>query len=268
MIDGHSIAVAVKAWSQRHAHDGHILVIGGGDGTILSACTAMKASNTPLGILPLGTNNMLCRGVGFSTDYRNAARQYKNTKVKNISMAEVNGHMFLGSLAFDSAAYKIAEGREAFRAGKYMTWLKYAFSNAARFVSRSSEAFKINGKLVTGTNFMITNNPITPHPVNLSDNWKDVYASIFGRKNLNSGVMDFFSIPSSFFKKIRLCRDFYLGTWKKNRDIALQERSQFLIETTNGHATSTILIDGESRRVSFPLKVRIVPDRLHILSPA
>lgn len=71
-----------------------LVVLGGGDGTLNSAATALIKTGLPLGILPLGTANDLARTLGIPTDLREAAQVIVNGHIRRIDLGEVNGKPF------------------------------------------------------------------------------------------------------------------------------------------------------------------------------
>src|SRR6266481_2247905 len=58
LIDGGGYAVRCRAIAER---GDELLVVGGGDGTVSAAASALMDTNTLLGILPLGTLNHFSR---------------------------------------------------------------------------------------------------------------------------------------------------------------------------------------------------------------
>lgn len=71
------------------------LIVGGGDGTVRSAAIRLIGTDTPLGVLPLGTINRLARDLGMPLATREAAAALADPEVKAIDVAEVNGKPFL-----------------------------------------------------------------------------------------------------------------------------------------------------------------------------
>ena len=51
-----------------------LLIVGGGDGTISAAASALVGTETSLGILPLGTLNHFARDLGIPTELEEAAK--------------------------------------------------------------------------------------------------------------------------------------------------------------------------------------------------
>ena len=71
-----------------------IIVLGGGDGTLSAAASALTELKRPLGILPLGTANDLARTLGIPTDLDAAMNIIVAEKVRAIDVGIVNDVMF------------------------------------------------------------------------------------------------------------------------------------------------------------------------------
>lgn len=69
-------------------------IIGGGDGTLNAAASALADTGLPLAILPLGTANDLARTLGIPLDLDEAARVAVTGTVRRIDLGEVNGVPF------------------------------------------------------------------------------------------------------------------------------------------------------------------------------
>ncbi len=78
-------------------HQGKIdvAIIGGGDGTLISAIDGLRAANVPLAILPLGTINELSRTLGIPFDLEAACALVDEGVVQTIDVASVNGKYYL-----------------------------------------------------------------------------------------------------------------------------------------------------------------------------
>lgn len=86
------IAGILSALAQRNDLDA--VVCGGGDGTIQTAILAGLGHLRPLGILPLGTLNLLARDLGLPLDPIEAAEALADGHSVAIDLAEVNGLPF------------------------------------------------------------------------------------------------------------------------------------------------------------------------------
>jgi diacylglycerol kinase family enzyme len=80
------------------AGDG-IVVVGGGDGTISAAASALAGTETVLGILPLGTLNHFARDLGVPTDLNEAAKLIATRTERRVDVAEMNGRIFINNSA-------------------------------------------------------------------------------------------------------------------------------------------------------------------------
>ena len=96
LIGGGDCAVRCRAVSER---GDPLLVVGGGDGTISAAASALVGTETVLGILPLGTLNHFARDLGIPTDIREAAKLIAERKVRRVDIAEMNDRIFINNSA-------------------------------------------------------------------------------------------------------------------------------------------------------------------------
>ena len=96
LIEGGDAEVRCKAIAER---GDELVVVGGGDGTIGAAASALIGSKTRLGILPLGTLNHFARDLGIPTDLDEAAKLIATGKAKKVDVAEMNGRIFINNSA-------------------------------------------------------------------------------------------------------------------------------------------------------------------------
>jgi diacylglycerol kinase family enzyme len=96
MIDGGECAVRCRAVAER---GDALLVVGGGDGSIGAAASALIGSDTRLGILPLGTLNHFARDLGLPTDLGEAAAIIAAGNERRVDVAEMNQRIFINNSA-------------------------------------------------------------------------------------------------------------------------------------------------------------------------
>jgi len=96
LLSGGECAVRAKAIAERGAK---LVVVGGGDGTISAAASALAGTKTALGILPLGTLNHFARDLGIPTDLQEAAKLIASRKERRVDVAEMNGRIFINNSA-------------------------------------------------------------------------------------------------------------------------------------------------------------------------
>ncbi|GHG79565.1 diacylglycerol/lipid kinase family protein [Pseudodonghicola xiamenensis] len=72
-----------------------VLVVAGGDGTVNDALQGIGPTTPPLGILPLGTANVLAHEIGIGTDPGRIARCLMQGAILPVRPGVVNGHRFM-----------------------------------------------------------------------------------------------------------------------------------------------------------------------------
>ena len=76
-----------------------LLIVGGGDGTIGAAASALVGTGTLLGILPLGTLNHFARDLGIPTALDDAARLIASGLERHVDVGEMNDRIFINNSA-------------------------------------------------------------------------------------------------------------------------------------------------------------------------
>src|SRR5205823_52524 len=76
-----------------------LLIVGGGDGTVSGAVSAVVGSDTLLGILPLGTLNHFARDLGIPSELGKAAKLIATGNERCVDVAEMNGRIFINNSA-------------------------------------------------------------------------------------------------------------------------------------------------------------------------
>jgi diacylglycerol kinase (ATP) len=80
---------------RRHGPDIHLIIIGGGDGTLNAAVEPVLSAGFPLGVLPLGTANDLARTLQIPAEIESAAQVIIEGRTKKIDLGWVNHKYFL-----------------------------------------------------------------------------------------------------------------------------------------------------------------------------
>jgi diacylglycerol kinase family enzyme len=96
LIDGGKCAMRCRAIAER---GGELVVVGGGDGTISAAASALVGSKTRLGILPLGTLNHFARDLRIPATLEEAVALIATGKERRVDVAEMNGRIFINNSA-------------------------------------------------------------------------------------------------------------------------------------------------------------------------
>lgn len=83
------------------------LIVGGGDGTVLAAVTALNGKKIPLGIVPMGTFNSLARDLGIPTQWEEAVDALTRSRIREIDVARVNGRPFMSLCVLGRVAREV-----------------------------------------------------------------------------------------------------------------------------------------------------------------
>ena len=90
--DGREIAQLAAEAAQG---DSEAVIAAGGDGTIDTIAAALAGTGKVLGVLPLGTFNLLAKRLGIPLDLEGALQTAVNGQITPINVGEVNGRTFL-----------------------------------------------------------------------------------------------------------------------------------------------------------------------------
>lgn len=96
LLSGGDCSVRCHAIAERRDP---MVIVGGGDGTISAAASAVIGTETLLGILPLGTLNHFARDLGIPTDLDEAARLIASKKDRKVDVGEMNDRIFINNSA-------------------------------------------------------------------------------------------------------------------------------------------------------------------------
>lgn len=81
-----------------------IVFVAGGDGTILSAVSALVGTDTAMAVLPAGTGNLLAANLGLSTDLLAGLEVALEGGLRRLDVGEVDGQYFtvMAGMGFDA----------------------------------------------------------------------------------------------------------------------------------------------------------------------
>ena len=96
LIDGGECEVRSRVAAER---GDPLLIVGGGDGTVSAAASALVGTGTKLGILPLGTLNHFSRDLGIPADLDEAAKLIATGKERRVDVGEMNKRLFINNSA-------------------------------------------------------------------------------------------------------------------------------------------------------------------------
>lgn len=250
------LAGALSAAAQRADVDA--VICGGGDGTVLTAILAGLGRDRPLGILPLGTLNLLARDLGLPLDPVEAAARLAEGHAARIDLAEVNGLPFAIWASLGMHPW-IVRRRDKMQRGGLRKWPAFALAalRAFRRYPLVRVTLSINGtqKTITTPLLVISNNA-----------WHEQRLPLT-RAALDSGeLVVHVAKVSTRLGLLWLALRALFGAWHYNRlldTFAVDE-----VRVISRKRRVMVSLDGEVTVLRSPLVFKLRPKALVVLMPS
>lgn len=232
------------------------LVIAGGDGTISRLLPVLQNLDRPVGILPLGTLNLLAGDIGTGGTVETATAALTKARPRRIDLAEVNGVPFHSNAGLGFLS-RMAREREGARQ-------RYPFSKAIGFgiaairsmlLTRPIEVLiEVDGRTITevADAVLVTNNHFEGSP------WV--------RPRLDEGLLEVHLLrEGGVGGRMAAAFAVWRGTWRALPSLHSMTCRKVVINR-KGKRTSTVAMDGEVRQMNNPLTFRVLPGALRVLA--
>lgn len=253
LLSGKQLGTAIKE-AGSGPHD--TIILGGGDGSVSLAVRTLHGSGKVLGILPLGTINLMARDIGMPLDLEQAVAALADAVPTRIDLATINGRLFhtISGIGFFS---QMARARETARHWKL--WRFFAVAIAAVLALRRTGRFQldvtIDGEKHNYDAFaaLVTVNRF------IGPGWR--------RARLDEGLLEVhIAEDRGALARLKAGADMMTDSWRDNpgiinlagRDIVLARRNR---------DRSWVSTDGELARERMPLRYSIAPLSLDVLIP-
>src|SRR6266850_4101350 len=106
------------------------VVAAGGDGTVNGVASALAGSNTPLGVIPLGTLNHFAKDLHLPLDLDAAVSVIAARHVKKVDVGVVNDRVFVNNSSIGVYPSIVVEREELRRRRGYGKWRALAVATA------------------------------------------------------------------------------------------------------------------------------------------
>jgi diacylglycerol kinase family enzyme len=249
----------IEAAERALAGGAHLVAAGGGDGTINAVASIMVDSGVDFGVLPMGTLNHFAKDLGIPLDLKAAVRNLAEGKPRAVDVGEVNGRIFLNNSGLglypDLVRDREKQQRRLGR-GKWLAALWAGLAALRRFPFLSMRLTVDGQRLARRTPFVfIGNNAYTMQGLAIGE-----------RARLDGGILSLYVAQRP--TRLGLLR-FALGALRgrlgDERDFDIVQAAEMDIETRR-HLLR-VATDGEVTLMRPPLRYRIRPGALHVLTP-
>ncbi len=274
-IDGWFAAAGAKAWVRAArgaaleveiraavASNVDAIVIGGGDGTVAAAAGLLIGTGKALGLLPLGTMNLLARDLGMPNNLRAAITLLSRGHTRTIDVAEVNGRVFLNNSVLGLYPTMV-RARERQRGvtgwGKWLALASAVFKSLRYYnLAEVSVDLGQGPRLVKTPALAVVNNVYHDRPD----------ALFLDRPALDDGRLAvYLANHRTRLGLIGLMARLALGGWQRDAELESLTVTELTVTSHRRHRLR-VAIDGEVIRLTPPLIYRIRPKALTVLDPA
>lgn len=235
------------------------IIVGGGDGTVRTAAARLIRTSIPLGILPMGTMNLLARDLAIPLAMEEAALALARGTALDIDVASVNGDIFLCNSLLGLPAV-VAGARAELRGKGVVHGLQAGMALARRIATlRHRIAVELDdGQQARSLRVMA---------LSVSNN-SYANASPLGlmRPRLDGGTLAVYTSRhrtglSAAFAIVRA----YFGDWRGDPYISEQHAQSLSIRSRR--RTLVLSNDGEVRSYETPLRYHCHPRALSVIVP-
>ena len=255
LVHPEEIEGALKAAAARPEIEA--IIVGGGDGSQSLAASLLAGTGKALGVLPLGTMNLLARDLDMPFDLMEAVDALAHARVEAVDLGDLNGRTFhtLAGLGFLA---RIARERQRARGDiPFARWLAFAlaFCRAISRIDRMTlEIETVSGKLVRRCSaVLVTNN------IYRETEWV--------RRRMSDGLLEVHIVRGwTWLPLVKAGFDVMLGRWRQMGRIESILAREIVIRPRRHRVR--VSIDGEVVHERSPLRFRVRRASLNVLRPA
>jgi YegS/Rv2252/BmrU family lipid kinase len=236
-----------------------LVVVGGGDGTIGAAASALIGTDTLLGILPLGTLNHFARDLGIPPEIDKAAELIGRGRVRRVDVAEMNGRIFINNSAVGLYPLMVLDRdlqRKKLGRSKRLAMIVASLRTLARFNHQRLTLTVNDQQALVDTPLLFVGN----------NDYRIDLGAPGQRESVDGGKLSVFVMR----KKTR--RGFVaasvralFGRARKDDMVRLDDVQRLRVESRRG--ALAVSLDGEVVRETPPLDYKIRKKALRVIAP-
>jgi diacylglycerol kinase family enzyme len=247
-------AVAARALGEHRRP----VVAGGGDGTVSAVAGKLAGTDTPLGVLPMGTLNHFAKDAGIPLNMAAAVRNLFTGQVIRVDVGEVNGRVFVNNSGVGFYPHFVRQREEQEKHGHVK---RVAFMLALRAMVR--RYFRLRIKV--GMNEAEALEHVTPFLFVGNNRYQTSGLHIGTRSRLDSGRLWVCTVPSLGRRDVLPAAMRTLVGSATDQELSAFEAQELSVEP--GTARVNVSTDGEVSMMDAPLHYRIRPQALGVVVP-
>ncbi len=232
------------------------IIAAGGDGTINEVVNGIADSDVPLGILPIGTANVLAKELGIPSDWRKAWKVILDGVHRKVDLGRAGEHYFvqMAGVGFDAQIIR----RTDWEFKKNWGPMSYIITGVGLMTEKSPrlcvESDELGDETLEGGFVLVGNGRYYGGPF-----------EVFHGAKIDDGQLDVY-----VFEKMEVMdvmgylQDLLTGTHHKNERVIVRKLKQFTVKAQGGDVPAEA--DGELLG-KVPVTFQVVPHALDVLVP-
>ena len=234
------------------------LLVAGGDGTVNRLLPHLAAADIPVGLVPLGTLNLLARDIGLQGSLDSILAQLARTEPEMVDLGEVNGNLFHSNagLGFFARMAREREGARQFVPFSKMLGFTLAALRSIWLHRPITIDITLDGVVQThvADALLVTNNQF--------------HGSEWRRERLDTGKLEVHMLAAAgLMARMRAGIAVYRGTWRDLPHLTSLTTSTLTVKR-RGRSRSTMSLDGEVYRVRNPIHFQSIPAAIELITAA
>ena len=255
LVEGAAMAERVSSFVERD-----LVVVGGGDGTLGCAASALAGRRAALGILPLGTRNHLARELGIPLDLPGAAKLIAERPERRIDLAEVNGHTFINNASVGFYPELVERRDEQRERRGWPKWLAVLPATAAALARLRHHRLRLS---YPGARQEV----VTPMLFIGNNRYALDRGRVGQRETLEDGKLSVYAVASHRrLALVGFALRTLLGGADEDRDFATVAEVESLVVAGRSRVIE-IALDGEVLTLPMPLRFATRPGALRVIAP-
>ncbi|CAN5410369.1 diacylglycerol kinase family protein [soil metagenome] len=240
------------------------VIVGGGDGTVTTAASVLRGTGTALGVLPLGTFNLLARDLEIPSEIEEAAEVLCRGRRREIDVAEVNGRLVLCVCIAGFYPNLMARSHQTHTRAWWVKAAMVTWETLRAFMRYRSLRLELEEDDGGGgapkvehfrTRFLAVSN----------NRFEDLFGVVPRRAALDHGrLAAYISEHHSQLGLLRWMILYLIGKWEDDQDIRIREVTRLVVRTRKPKRLR-LMIDGELVKEATPLKFECFPKDLTVL---